>query len=60
MDQQLWNDDRIKVMNYDALIKSPQEGLEALSEFVGMQVPLSAMERRSALPLPRGKSSEIV
>jgi Sulfotransferase domain len=46
MDQQLWNDDRIKVMNYDALIKSPQEGLEALSEFVGMQLPLGAMERK--------------
>ncbi len=46
MDQELWDDDRIKVIRYEVMIESPQECLEALSEFVGLRLPLSAMKRR--------------
>lgn len=46
MDQELWNDDRITVMRYEVMIEFPQECLEALSEFVGIQLPLSVMKRR--------------
>jgi hypothetical protein len=46
MDQHLWDDDRIKVMSYEAILQSPQGCLEALSDFVGMQLPLGAMKRR--------------
>ena len=46
MDQELWNDDRIKVMSYEVMIEFPQECLEALSEFVGIELPLSIMKRR--------------
>jgi hypothetical protein len=46
VDQELWNDDRIRVMRYEVMIEFPQECLEALSEFVGLPLPLSAMKRR--------------
>jgi len=46
MDQELWADDRLKVMRYEVMIEYPQKCLEALSEFVGLPLPLSAMQRR--------------
>ena len=46
LDQELWADDRLKVMRYEAMIESPQKCLESLSEFVGLPLPLSAMQRR--------------
>lgn len=46
MDQELWADDRIKVVRYEVMVEFPQECLEALSEFVGVRLPLSAMKRR--------------
>lgn len=46
MDQELGDDDRIKVMRYEVMIECPQESLEALSEFVGLRLPMKAMKRR--------------
>lgn len=46
MDQELWNDDRIKVMRYETMLEFPEKCLEALSKFVGLRLPVSAMERR--------------
>ena len=44
--QDLSQDDRIRVMHYEAMAEKPHECLEALSEFVGIRLPLRAMERQ--------------
>jgi sulfotransferase family protein len=46
LDQELWSDDRIRVMRYEVLLEYPQECLQALSEFVDIQLPMTAMKRR--------------
>jgi len=46
LDQELSHDDRIRVMHYEAMTENPHECLEALSEFVGLRLPLRAMERQ--------------
>jgi hypothetical protein len=46
IDQELWDDDRVRVLRYEVMLKFPEESLEALSEFVGLRLPLSAMKRR--------------
>jgi Sulfotransferase domain len=46
MDQDLAHDCRIRVMHYEAMLEDAHECLEALSEFVGLRLPLGAMERQ--------------
>jgi hypothetical protein len=46
VDQELWDDERIRVMRYEIMIEFPEECLEALNEFVGLPLPVSAMRRR--------------
>lgn len=46
LDQALSRDDRIRIVRYEAFIENPHEHLDALSQFVGMPLPLRAMSRR--------------
>jgi hypothetical protein len=46
LDQGLSHDDRIRVMHYEALTENPSECLGALSEFVGLRLPLKTMEHQ--------------
>lgn len=46
LDQEMWADDRIKILRYEVMIEFPQECLEALSDFIGLRLPVSAMKRR--------------
>lgn len=46
LDQDLAHDDRIRVMRYEAMMEKAHECLEALSDFVGLRLPLAAMERQ--------------
>lgn len=45
LDQDLRSEDRVKVMSYEALMKRPEESLMGLSKFVGLPLPMSAMQR---------------
>ena len=45
-DQGLSHDRRMRVMRYEAFIQNPHVHLEALSEFIGLPLPLRAMRHR--------------
>jgi len=47
LDQQLWADERIRLVRYETLTRRPGECLEALSGFLGQQLPVSAMAGRA-------------
>ena len=42
-DQQLWNDDRIKIVNYEAALNRPVEMVDALSSYLGVGLPSQAI-----------------
>lgn len=54
MEQNLSTEDRIRVLSYESLLAYPNECLEALSDFIGTQLPLKAMVRNIRSPIPVG------
>jgi len=45
-DQQLWRDERVRVIRYERACNSPGEVVEALSEFVGVALPSPSIVSR--------------
>jgi Sulfotransferase domain len=42
-DQQLWQDNRVRVLRYESLIESPSECIRGVSDFLGLSLPSRAM-----------------
>jgi hypothetical protein len=46
VDQELWREERIRVLRYESLLANPSECLDVLSKFIGIQLPVRTMARR--------------